>query len=83
MIRLDHVSKTYRVGSFGRGRLDAVRDVSFELQPGEVLSVIGESGSGKSTIGRMILRLLAPTSGSISYDDTDIVGLHGSALKEY
>jgi ABC-type oligopeptide transport system ATPase subunit len=83
MLRLDDVSKTYHVGSFGRGRLTAVRDVSFELRPGEVLSVIGESGSGKSTIGRMILRLLEPTSGSITYDGADIGELQGRALKEY
>jgi ABC-type oligopeptide transport system ATPase subunit len=83
MLRLDHVSQTYRVGSFGRGRLAAVRDVTFELQPGQVLSLIGESGSGKSTIGRMILRLLRPTAGSITCDGTDIAQLHGDALKEY
>ena len=83
MLRLDHVSKTYRVGAFGRGRLTAVRDVSFDLQPGEVLSLIGESGSGKSTIGRMILRLLKPSAGAITYDDTDIAGLHARALKDY
>ena len=83
MLRLDHVSKTYRVGSFGRSRLAAVRGVSFELQPGEVLSVIGESGSGKSTIGRMVLRLLRPTEGSITHDEVDIAQLHGHALKEY
>jgi len=82
-LRLANVSKTYRVGSFGRGRLNAVRDVSFELREGEVFSLIGESGSGKSTIGRMILRLLRPTAGSITYGDTDIVGLHRGALKEY
>jgi peptide/nickel transport system ATP-binding protein len=83
MLRLDNVSKTYRVGSFGRGRLDAVRDVSFELHAGEVLSLIGESGSGKSTIGRMVLRLLQPTAGSITCDDADIGRFHGSSLKEY
>jgi peptide/nickel transport system ATP-binding protein len=83
MLRLDNVSKTYHVGSFGRGRLNAVRDVSFELHPGEVLSLIGESGSGKSTIGRMVLRLLEPTGGSITCDDADIGRFHGSALKEY
>jgi peptide/nickel transport system ATP-binding protein len=83
MLRLDHVSKTYRVGSFGRGSLAAVRDVSFELQPGQVLSLIGESGSGKSTIGRMALRLLRPTSGSITHDEADIAQLHGRQLKEY
>jgi ABC-type oligopeptide transport system ATPase subunit len=83
MLRLDHVSKTYHVGSFGRGRLTAVRDVSFELREGEVFSLIGESGSGKSTIGRMILRLLQPTGGSITYGGTDVAGLHGGGLKEY
>ena len=83
MLRLDNVSKTYRVGSFGRGRLTAVRDVSFELREGEVFSLIGESGSGKSTIGRMILRLLQPTAGSITYGDGDIAGLQRGALKEY
>jgi ABC-type oligopeptide transport system ATPase subunit len=83
MLRLDTVSKTYNVGSFGRGRLAAVRDVSFDLEPGEVLSLIGESGSGKSTIGRMILRLLQPTGGAIEYDGADIAGFHRELLKEY
>jgi len=83
MLSLDHVSKTYRVGSFGRGRLIAVRDVTFDVKPGEVISLIGESGSGKSTIGRMILRLTPPTAGSISHDESDIAGFHGRALKEY
>jgi peptide/nickel transport system ATP-binding protein len=83
MLRLDNVSKTYSVGSFGRSRLTAVRDVSFELREGQVFSLIGESGSGKSTIGRMILRLLQPTAGSITYGDADIAGLHRGALKDY
>jgi peptide/nickel transport system ATP-binding protein len=83
MLRLDHVSKTYRVGSFGRGRLTAVRDVTFEVGPGEVVSLIGESGSGKSTIGRMTLRLIPPTEGSITDDGTEIAQFRGGALKEY
>jgi len=83
MLVLDHVSKTYRVGAFGRGRLAAVRDVSFELRPGEVMSLIGESGSGKSTIGRMILRLARPTVGSITHEGADIARFRGDALKEY
>jgi ABC-type oligopeptide transport system ATPase subunit len=82
-LRLDGVAKTYRVGSFGRGRLTAVRDVSFELRQGEVFSLIGESGSGKSTIGRMILRLLQPTAGSITYGGDDIADLRRGAVKEY
>jgi ABC-type oligopeptide transport system ATPase subunit len=83
MLSLDHVSKTYRVGSFGRGRLVAVRDVTFDVKPGEVISLIGESGSGKSTIGRMVLRLIRPTGGSISHDGVDIAGFHGGSLKDY
>jgi ABC-type oligopeptide transport system ATPase subunit len=83
MLSLDRVSKTYRVGSFGRGTLTAVRDVTFQVRPGEVISLIGESGSGKSTIGRMILRLIQPTGGSITDDDADITQFHGGALKEY
>ena len=73
MLRVEHVSKTYRVGAFGSGKLQAVRDVSFDVKPGEVLSLIGESGSGKSTIGRMILRLLLPTTGKIAFADKPII----------
>ena len=64
MLELDRISKTYRIGTFGGTELHAVRDVSFTLERGEVISLIGESGSGKSTIGRMILRLLAPSAGA-------------------
>ena len=78
-----NVSKTYRVGAFGSGKLQAVRDVSFDVKPGEVLSLIGESGSGKTTIGKMILRLLEPTAGTISFDDADVASLHRRDLKEY
>jgi ABC-type oligopeptide transport system ATPase subunit len=83
MLRVEHVSKTYRVGAFGSGKLQAVRDVSFDVKPGEVLSLIGESGSGKSTIGRMILRLLLPTTGTIAFDDKDVASLRRRDLKEY
>ena len=64
-------------------RLTAVRDVAFDVRAGEVVSLIGESGSGKSTIGRMILRLSPVTEGSINFKGKDIVGLHGRGLKEY
>jgi ABC-type oligopeptide transport system ATPase subunit len=83
MLRLERVSKTYRVGTFGGEELRAVRDVSFEVAPGEVLSLIGESGSGKSTIGRMILRLLSPTDGRIWVDDMNVASLSRRNLKEY
>jgi ABC-type oligopeptide transport system ATPase subunit len=83
MLTLSHVSKTYSVGAFGGGKLQAVLDVSFDVHPGEVLSLIGESGSGKTTIGKMILRLSPITAGSISHDGTDITTLRRRKLKEY
>ena len=83
MLTLERVSKTYKVGLFGGTDLPAVRDVSFSLQPGEVISLIGESGSGKSTIGKMILRLLSVNGGTITHDGTDIATLRGSGLRSY
>ncbi len=83
MLRVERISKTYRIGAFGGTDLQAVRDVSFDVRPGEVMSLIGESGSGKSTIGRMILRLVSPTTGTISLDGEDIAALHRRKLKEY
>jgi ABC-type oligopeptide transport system ATPase subunit len=83
MLTLDRVNKTYKVGTFGGKELRAVRDVSFELHEGEVISLIGESGSGKSTIGKMILRLLAVNGGRITVDGVDVVGLKGAALRDY
>ncbi|MEJ2598625.1 MAG: ABC transporter ATP-binding protein [Anaerolineales bacterium] len=83
MIEIDKVSKVYHIGTFGGKELRAVNDVSFDIKDGEVTSLIGESGSGKSTIGKMILRLLGITSGAISFNGTDISSLKGEALKEY
>lgn len=83
MLKLDRVSKVYRVGTFGGKELRAVDNVSFEVKDGEVVSLIGESGSGKSTIGKMILRLTPKTSGNITFNGVDIATLQGSALKEY
>jgi peptide/nickel transport system ATP-binding protein len=68
MLALEHVSKTYRVGAFGSGSLRAVEDVSFTVAPGHIVALIGESGSGKSTIGRMILGLTRITAGHITFD---------------
>ncbi|HKI93593.1 MAG TPA: ATP-binding cassette domain-containing protein [Gaiellaceae bacterium] len=83
MLRLDHVSKTYRVGSFGSKQITAVSDVSLDVEPGQVLSLIGESGSGKTTIGRMILRLTPVSAGTITFDGTDVSTIGRRALKDY
>jgi peptide/nickel transport system ATP-binding protein len=83
MIKLEGLSKVYRIGTFGGKELHAVCDVDFEVKKGEVVSLIGESGSGKSTIGKMILRLIPITSGNILFDGVDVSTLKGRALKEY
>lgn len=63
-----------RGGVFGRqvGTLKAVDDVSFSIAPGETLGLVGESGCGKSTIGRCIVRLLEPTAGTIRFMRRDV-----------
>jgi ABC-type oligopeptide transport system ATPase subunit len=83
MLRLDNVTKRYRVGTFGSRELVAVRDVSLEVRPGEVVALIGQSGSGKSTIGRMILRLTSASEGTISFDGEDVAGFTGARLRAY
>jgi peptide/nickel transport system ATP-binding protein len=83
MLTLDRVGKTYKTGAFGGNGVVAVRDVSFQVRPGEVVSLIGESGSGKSTIGRMVLRLSAVTAGAITFNGTDISTIRGRGLTGY
>jgi len=83
MLELDRVTKIYRTGTFGGKALCAVSDVSFRVREGEVASLIGESGSGKSTIGKMILRLIPASAGRISFDGVDVATLKGEALKAY
>jgi glycine betaine/proline transport system ATP-binding protein len=60
----------------------AVRDVSFEVSPGEVFVVMGLSGSGKSTLVRCLTRLIEPTAGRISIDGEEVVGMSESRLRE-
>ena len=78
--------KTYfpiTAGLFGKVKdyVRAVDDVSFDLFPGETLGLVGESGCGKTTLGRSILRLEEPISGEIIYRDTDIMKLSTTELK--
>jgi ABC-type oligopeptide transport system ATPase subunit len=83
VLSLKGVTKVYRSGAFGNAELVAARDITFDVQPGEVVSLIGESGSGKTTIGRMILRLARISDGTISFDGTDVGALRGRQLKAY
>jgi peptide/nickel transport system ATP-binding protein len=83
MLKLEGLSKTYKVGTFGGKELQAVCDVNLTVGDGEVVSLIGESGSGKTTIGKMILKLISITGGSAFFNGVDIATLKGDALKEY
>ena len=73
-----------RGGTFVRhrvGEIHAVSGVSLHIAPGETLGLVGESGCGKSTTGRAILQLIAPTSGSVVFDGREMTELKGSELR--
>jgi len=74
-----------RSGAFGRlkGRVHAVENVSFSVRAGETLALVGESGCGKSTTGRSVMRLLEPQSGSVLFDGVDVLKLRRSALHQH
>jgi oligopeptide/dipeptide ABC transporter ATP-binding protein len=85
LLRVENLVKYFpvRQGLFGRqtGAVQAVDGVSFELAVGETLALVGESGCGKSTTGRLILRLLEPTSGTVHFDGVDLFSLDADALR--
>ena len=85
LLRVDTLIKEFPVhtGIFGRGGqvVHAVDGVSFELARGETLALVGESGCGKSTVGRLVLRLLEPTRGTVWFEGNDIGRLGDQALR--
>lgn len=84
VLKVEHLTKHYPVkaGVFGHSDkvVHALEDVSFELHRGETFAIVGESGCGKSTTGKCILRLTEPTSGKVILDGEDFTALKGEAL---
>jgi oligopeptide/dipeptide ABC transporter ATP-binding protein len=85
LVELEHLTKRFQVrqGVFARSKsqVHAVEDVTLNVRRGETLGIVGESGCGKSTTARLILRLLDPTGGTIRFDGQDISHLSQRALR--
>ena len=87
ILKIENLRTWYplRKGVFGRtyNYIKSVDDVSFDVYPGETLGLVGESGCGKTTLGRSILRLVEPTSGNVIFEGRDITKLNNKELREY
>jgi peptide/nickel transport system ATP-binding protein/oligopeptide transport system ATP-binding protein len=85
LVEVKHLVKYFpvRAGLLQRvvNHVKAVDDVSFAVRKGETLGLVGESGCGKTTVGRTMLRLIEPTSGEISFEGESVLQLRGQALK--
>ncbi len=85
LLQVRNLRKVFPItqGVFARkvGEVRAVHDVSFDIMPGETLSLVGESGCGKTTTGRAILRLIEPTSGEVKFAGRDVLALNPGELR--
>ena len=80
LLQAEHLQKTFKAG---KGRVQAITDVSLNINRGETLALVGESGCGKSTLGRLLLRLIEPDSGKVTMDQTDVTALNKHELREF
>ena len=87
LLKVEHLKQHFPVkgGFLGRtvNHVKAVDGISFEVYEGETVSIVGESGCGKSTTGRAILRLDEPTSGKVTFEGTDLASLSKREMRKY
>ena len=87
LLKVEHLQTWYplRKGVFNRvyGHVKAVDDVSLDVYEGETLGLVGESGCGKTTLGRSILRLVEPTGGKLWFDGIEVTALNGQGLRDF
>lgn len=87
LLKVNKLKKYFPItgGLFKRtiGHVKAVEEISFTIDKGETLGIVGESGCGKSTTGRMIARVMDPTEGNIIFDGQDVTNLRGKRLRRY
>lgn len=87
LLEIRNLTKIYPLGESvfgggGKGEVRAVDDVSLDIETGETVGLVGESGSGKSTFGRLVLRLIEPTSGSIKLNGRDLLAASRSEMRQ-
>ena len=86
MLEVRDLSKSFPIKRNLLGRIvqtfDAVKGVSFDIPAGTTLGIVGETGAGKSTVGRMVLRLIEPDAGSVVFNGTDVRALDREALRK-
>ena len=78
VIEVDNVQINYETR---KGDVEAIQGVSFKVREGETVGLVGESGCGKTTVGRSMLRLIEPTSGEVSFAGQNMLKLSGNELK--